>query len=255
MKKLILLILTLIVISPAISYSQELFIGPKAGLRYYKVRFIDPLDGDDFKSNYDVGYAAGITIVAKIPQEFSLGADLYFSRMGRNLDFEPGINNSATYNFIEAAPHIRKNFKLNLGRNLEPGDLYLSLGPNISYWLGGSGTLSTPDQSFNYDVSFGEVDSTQLSTHFIEGANRFLVSFDFGIGVGFPVSRNQYFYAELKYTLGNTFLGDQGDSFINFEGFDDNLRSQYRVIQLSAAYVFKTDPRTRKKGKSVRRRR
>lgn len=238
-----------------ICYGQEFSIGPLIGIHTYKVRFTDSEARDFFDSSSKLGYRAGFFVSFPLKNRYEWVAEAYYSAKGREVAFE-NFTNDADYEFLVMTHLLRKNFQLSLGEKIK-GSWFVNVGPNISYWLGGDGELAA-NVSLDYDVEFGDA-GTDIRTNYIVDGNRWLFGLDFGVGVGGAVfrpkgkvSEQENIQVELRYTLGQTFLGDEDGSVIpNILSFQDNLESSYRVLTLLVRYKIDLDLKNLKRGKST----
>ncbi|QSE96783.1 porin family protein [Fulvivirga lutea] len=232
--------------------AQKFDIGLLAGPQAYTVSFEDKDDRDEYDSKIKLGYRAGAYILFPLENDFAWSVEGFFSRKGRNLESNfngQDVVNNASYNFIELNFLLRKEFNLTLIKGLE-GKWFLNIGPNINYWLSGKGTIdATVD--LDYKVKF-EDGPGDFEYNYIRDGNRWLFGIDFGIGIDNQIIKSQKVEAELRFTLGQTFLGAKDGSVpVNDFQVNDNLRANYRVLALVIRYGIGVDFKNARKGKST----
>ena len=140
--------------------------------------------------------------------------------------------------------------KLGPFKNIGPFTWFLGLGPNISYFLGGSGTLETQGGTHEYKISFGGKEGDYEYLTFSD-VNRWQWGLDFNIGVISPLKNNRKLVTTVRFTYGHTQLGTENSSAMPILGFTDNLAHSYRILNLSFAYLFNVDLGLLRKGKST----
>lgn len=236
------------------SYGQQFLVGPKGGVQYYTADFADDSAEVRLDDQYKLGYKLGGTIIFPLPDEFYFGVEGYFSKKGRKYGFDGTATNNATYNFIELSSYLRKSYKVSLGEGKYPGFFFFNVGPNVMYWLNGKGTIDDV-ADLDYEIKFSEPVNSDYTVNYLKDVNRWLFGLDFGAGFSFLTKSDEDVTIELRYTYGHTYLGGEKASFLNILGFDDDLRSRYRVFHLSIAYLFDLDLQKAKKGKSTIKRR
>lgn len=228
------LVILLVVLSANCQWANgQLLFGPKVGLQAGQMQFERQAFQDQLDANLKLGFNLGVGITFPVIQPFSLHSELLFSSKGKaiNIPLE-SIKNVSRYYYLEMP--IMMRFEI-----LPKQGIYLGLGPNLSYWLGGSGELSAlvTDNSISpYNLHFGSDGSPD--DLIITDANRLQLGLQFGIGTLIKAQDDRKFMLELRYEMGHTFLGtDSGASIENLEFFD-NLESKHRVISFSMGYFW-----------------
>ncbi len=229
---------------------QKFDIGLLAGPQIYKVSFPDNDDKAAFDTKFKLGYRLGAYINFPMENDFSWCTEVYYSRKGRRIkDNANGFVNDATYNFGEISVLLRKQFEMNIIENIK-GKWFINIGPNINYWMSGKGHIES-NVGLDYKVKFGS-GTTDLENNYIVDGNRWLFGLDFGLGIDTPIIGTQKFETEVRFTLGQTFLGAKDGSIpVNDFQVDDNLRSHYRTISIVLKYGIGVDLHDAKKGKST----
>lgn len=251
-KQLLLLLMSAMMSVGSVN-AQKFSLGVKAGPLVLWSAYGDEFDGRNIDNKLKFGYYGAGLISFPLKNNYSCVIEGGFSQKGRNVRFG-GNQNYATYNFIDAALLLRRSFKFNLGKNI-PATWFANIGPHVSYWLGGKGTVgSIGNDGTKYKIQF--VDSllathTDFNTLYMVDANRWLFGADIGIGMTAPIKSTQRVLIELRFTWGHTFYGGLTSANYNWIEFSDrNMRTNERVISLTVAYLWDFDLKERKKGRS-----
>jgi hypothetical protein len=231
--------------------------GPKAGIQVYGVNYQLQSAKEQFDSKVKVGFNAGLEFNIPLASRFNLNPEINYTQRGRKIYInETGWTLNEVHHYIELPLILNyqveaKIRKLGPIKNIGPFTWFFGLGPNISYLLGGSGTLETNSGSLDYKISFGGNEGDYEYITFSE-VNRWQWGLDFNIGLISPLKNNKNLVTTLRFTYGHTQLGDEDGSSMPILGFTDNLKHNYRVLNLSFAYLFGLDVGTLRKGKSTK---
>lgn len=168
--------------------------------------------------------------------------------------------------------HVLANRRFLIGRGSRPTELYLGIGPILSYWISSDGTVTSTASTLDYTVVFGEP-AAGTNTLYAQAANRWLFGAELSVGTMIPITRTQRLLIELRGSLGLTTLM-QAPAVWAPAGSPMNenpylLNQRIHAASLSASYVFaynlmharlgksnkdktvkKRDPRKQKKDKS-----
>lgn len=235
-----------------LSFGQKFDLGMLAGPQVYKVSFTDDDAKDIYNSKFKIGYRVGAYIIFPLEDNFAWSVEGFYSRKGRKLENISDGNdviNDATYDFLEINFLLRKEYDLNIIEGIQ-GKWFITLGPNINYWLGGKGVIDD-NVDLTYKVKF-EDNISDLEYNYIRDGNRWLFGIDIGIGIDTPIINSQKFETELRFTLGQTYLGAENGSIpVNDFQNDDNLESNYRNLSLVLRYGLGIDLKNARKGKST----
>lgn len=244
-----------VVIASTSLFAQKFSLGAKAGPLVVWTKYGDKDYGKTIENDPKYGfYAAGI-ISFPLKNNYSCVIEGGFSQKGRNVKFGNGDDqNRATYYFIDAALLLRKSFKFNLGKNI-PADWFINVGPHISYWLGGNGTIGpVGSDGIKYKIKFSDtLDLSNFSTMYMVGANRWLFGADIGVGMEAPITQTQRIMVELRFTWGHTYFGNKDTQNYSWIAFtDNNMQANEKVLSLTLAYMFDIDLQKNKTGKSTK---
>ena len=250
---------------------QQFFLGAKGGVEAFTSRYQNPEIRYNIKNGIRGGMKGGGILIFPLPDEVSFVVELEYSIMGRRTKyFDCSLINKSTYNFIEFPLLLRKTFNLNIN-NFASG-VYVNIGPNIKYWMGGTSKImeiSAFGGDSKYSIQFSDtlagnnladIDPKTKDPIFymtMVNPNRFIYGLDFGIGYVAHVLGNQRFYAEARFTYVHTYLGKhnseiqmQSQVFTNYI-LQNDLRSAFRVVNLSFGWARHFDFRKLKKGQST----
>jgi len=120
---------------------------------------------------------------------------------------------------------------------------YLGAGPELNYWLGGTGRFEVYDpsrdviNSYSYTIHFGD-DNVETDKMNVTEANRLQVSFSFAAGFLMEIGENQLIGGDIRFSLGHTYMGIMNGGQIPQLGLTDNFESTLNVVELSAVYLF-----------------
>jgi hypothetical protein len=253
--KMLLLSLVLTLASTSWLHAQKFSLGVKAGILGLKSVYGDKSEGAPIEDKVKPGYYGAGFISFPLKNHYSCVIETGFSQKGRKALFEGGTGlNNGTYYFVDGALLLRRSFKLNLGKNI-PADWFVNIGPHISYWLGGKGTVGGANSDGTaYKIVF--TDTFKLGDFdkmYMINANRWLFGMDIGIGMTAPIKKTQRVVAELRFTWGHTYYG--GKTTQNYDSplfSDNNLRANEKVLCFSVAYMWDFDRKTGKMGKSTK---
>lgn len=231
--------------------SQHVLLGPKVGIQASKAFFDDEVYGDSYNSLITPTYHVGIVANFKVTDLFSLQTEVLYNQTTKKVKGkEFYLLNTERYQLITVPLLLRTTFKSGFNQ------YYFNVGPNLSYWIGGSGKIRTDElydhglQELSYKLKFGNSAST-LDVYYVEKPNHFLLGLDIGAGVMLPV-RDKYLMLDLRYTWGHTNLQNAGINYMGFLNYESNLAHANHVLSFSVAYLFEFDFLTMMtKGKST----
>jgi len=229
-------------------------IGPKIGVNLYKSRFNFKEDEKWFDQKTRIGFQLGATLDMPLKEMIHFVGEFYYSHKGKKtLITDSGLTNDARYQFLELPVLLRFSFN---GGKVSSGDFkwHLDLGPSISYWLSGKGSLYGNGPTSEYEIIFSETppNVSDFNKMYISNVNRFQWGLIAGVGINYPIYRHQVVYVDLRIGFGGTNLG-QHDTVANLNiiGFAESMSARFLEFSLSAAYTFEVDWIQTKRGKST----
>lgn len=204
----------------------------------------------------------------RVRKRFFLHFALQYSTKGRILELKDpeGTNNpynvqnlrdKVRYNYIDLPIVYTVDFKGKIGANKE-FKYNLGIGPVLSYWLGGKGTIENND---TYEFSTGIVpykvvfhkDPTQGTDNemIIQNPNRLQLGLNVTGSIIFEPTPGKHLMLTVRYEMGGTFLSTKSNGQINPTIFQEPLTSHNRGFRVSLAYLLDLKTDQRKKGKST----
>jgi hypothetical protein len=129
--------------------------------------------------------------------------------------------------------------------------VYLAIGPNLGYWLGGNGNiddLSSTAVPTYYKVHFGDAgdpDDLQISL-----PNRLQLGLVFGLGKLFELEGDRMLSVEARYEMGHSFLGSEAGVIEALE-YEDNLESKHQLISLNVGYFWVLHKKSKRRRSST----
>lgn len=137
--------------------------------------------------------------------------------------------------------HLLASRRYALGHNTRSTELYIGLGPVISYWLGASGSLSLPGSTTEYTVVFDEP-GAEANVLYVQAANRWLFGAELRVGTMVPISKTNRLLIELSGVAGLTAFTKSASSWSPIGPpltVETNMfNQQLHTVSLSASYVF-----------------
>lgn len=248
MKKIVLFIL---LFQLHTTYAQVLRIGPKAGIQTSRAMYDNKDFYDLMQSKYGLGYHAGLVMNVKVSDLISLQSELLYNQVTKRLKGNDTSQfNQERYKFLSLPLLLRVSHKLGYNQ------VYFNAGPNISYWMGGTGLLKTGElaeynlDELAYTISFDEA-KDDMNVMVVSHPNRILLGLDLGVGCMLPMGKT-HLMLDLRYTLGHTNMAKPETSYINIPGFVDDLNYSNHVMSFSCAYLIDFDLFTLStKGKTI----
>jgi hypothetical protein len=137
------------------SANGQFLVGPKLGVHAGKVKYERESFKARFEPEYKIGGNIGAAVTFPVMEPFSLHAELLFSFKGKSVTI-PGesLKNIGQYYYIEMPIMMRYVV-------WPEKSVFLGVGPNLSYWLGGTGKiddLESPAAYTSYKIHFGDGD-------------------------------------------------------------------------------------------------
>jgi len=237
--------------------AQEFSAGFNAGGGLSQVTYSRKEFRDLYTSELKPTFKGGLSLNIPLTRSFELYSEYNYARRGRKVK---AIENEWTMNEVHHFIEVPILFNLKrtgeikkLGpfRQIGPFTWIIGAGPNISYFLGGSGTLETQARQTDYQISFGghEGDYHYLT---FDPVNRWQWGLDIHLALLSPLANGKELLTSLKFTYGHTNLGNFDGSNMPILGFSDNIAHNYKMLTLSFSYLFHIDLREFYRGKSTK---
>ncbi len=255
-------LLLLLLFLATTTLSAQVYIGPVAGGSLSWTKF----DDDKYNDAYDVqarpGWHAGANISLKVRKRFFLHTSILYATKGRKLTGlqDQLLTNTARYDYVEMPIVYAVDFKAQLG-NGKQFKYYFGIGPNVSYWLGGKGTLYNSDlaesgdyaeRELAYRVVFrGEDEAPGPDEMNVADPNRVQLGLNLATGAVLEPLPHQRVLVMLRYELGHSFLSRTSNGEFAPTYFEDVLQARNKGVRLSVSYMIDLRTEDRKRGKST----
>jgi hypothetical protein len=239
-------------------YSQ-LLIGPTAGGQLSWVSFEEKGNKSYFDMRPHWGYHAGVALSFRVRKRFFLTSSFLYSTKGKSITGkqDPLLRHEVVYKYIDVPIVYSVDFKAKFGDNYE-FKYFLGIGPNISYWLGGKGSLYTSDFHENqapeldfeivFDKDENEIADAEMG---VEEPNRIQLGLNLAAGITLEPVPYQKFMFIARYELGHSFLSTESNGRFKNTYYQDDLRVRNQGFRLSLFYMIDIRTEERKKGKST----
>ena len=242
--------------------TAQFYIGPKAGIQVFKPFFSSGEEREGESYNPKIGLNLGMAAVLEVKENFALNFEIAYSQKGKEVrgGLDAGLKHDVTYNHIDFPLLFTRRFNASHGGN-KSYQWYVNAGPNISYWIGGSGRLSSSEllleegiERVDYDIVFDQpsFDNDQANINY---PNRWQLGLNLGGGMIFQPDKGNLLIVDFRLEMGSTFVGRE-DSSVDFPvsifAYSDNLRAVNGGLKVSVAYLFDSNLSQRKKGKSTK---
>jgi len=227
--------------------AQIIRAGIKAGPQLSWVDMDDPA----FNSVADVrpipGFHVGGVIQFKVKDRYFLNTEYIYSQKGKSVigKIDPHLNDKVIYRHIDIPVLFAMHFKGKLSESRQ-FKWYINAGPNVSYWLGGRGTINAGDLIENsvppldYKISFGtRPDHNNPEILYIKDANRLQFGMNVGGGIVLEPAPKQKVMIDFRYEIGHTRIGTpESSQFLIPSDYQDSLKGRNKGIRLSIVYLF-----------------
>ena len=115
----------------------QTFFGVKVGANATKISYESEVYKKFYDTKFAPGFTAGAVFLIENKERYGLYVEFLYSVKGKNVeshanDYETNV---ATYQYLDLPVLFRIKF------NEKNFNWFLQLGPEISYWLGGSGSF------------------------------------------------------------------------------------------------------------------
>lgn len=224
--------------------NAQLLLGPKAGARVSWLKYEDFAE-EDFERKLSFGYTAGITTAYKVKKRYLIQMDIMYTQNGKKIDgiSDPLLKNYARYHYLNTPIVYKVDFKESFGD--KAFKWYVGAGPNVNFWLGGSGTLKSIElaeeniEQINYKLIFSEEPANpENGGLYVTEANRLQVGLIISTGIVLEPMPGQTVMIDLRYEWGHSYMARAAGSFTDVLAYKDNLIARNQAIQLSVSYVF-----------------
>lgn len=247
----------------------QILIGPRIG---GQMSWVSYDDDSQIKEHYDIeplyGYFGGFTVAFRVRERFFLQTDFIYSRKGKVIEgtddaskSDPLLEYRSITHHFDVPIIYRMDFKGSFGDNLA-FKYFVGLGPNISYWWKGNGTMKSGElienhiEELEYDVKFGNSGENQdPSVLVVQDANRVQLGINFATGLVLEPAGGGVYVVDFRFELGHSYLYKDAPAQFTDITFTDPAKGRNMGFRLGVAYLLDTKISQRKKGKSTGRNR
>lgn len=250
----------LFVFVSSFSLNAQVLVGPVIGGQSTWIVF-DDKDYKDFNTVIPAyGFHAGGNLSFRVQKRFFLHTSIIYSQKAKTIKgkLDPDLNNKLRNHFIEMPIMYTVEFKGNLGKGNKEFKWYLGAGPNISYWMGGSGTISSSEltelniEKLKYKIVFNKTYEEQKDNQMnVNDPNRMQLGLNLSAGMVFEPLPDQKYMLTARYELGHSFYSGTSTGTFKQTLDEDVMRVRNQGIWISLAYLIDLKPSERKRGKST----
>ncbi|MBX2971019.1 MAG: PorT family protein [Cyclobacteriaceae bacterium] len=238
----------------------QILVGPVVGTHVGWASY----DDRDLKDFYDVsptfGFHAGGSVAFRVQKRFFLQTSILYTQKEKKISGgDDGMfSNSLRNRYIDMPILYTAEFKARLGKD-KIYKWYLGVGPNVSYWLGGKGTLANSSLDENlidelkYKVTFGKQTEVGEQEMNVEDPNRVQLGLNISAGLIFEPMGIHKFMLTTRYEHGHSFLSRSSMGVfgeINAQ-YQDELKVRNNAFVVSLYYFIDLKIEERHKGKST----
>jgi hypothetical protein len=237
----------------------QILIGPVAGGQYSWVSMDDKQTSNFFNIKPKLGYHAGLGLSFRVRKRFFLTSSFLYSTKGKTVEGKADqlLHHEVVYKYIDVPILYSVDFKAKVGNNYE-FKYFLGLGPNISYWLGGKGTLYNTDYNensvpeLNFKIAFRKTESEMGENEMVVNkVNRVQLGLNLAAGLVLEPVPDRKIIFLVRYELGHSFMSTDDNGHFPNTTYQDNLRARNQGIRISLFYMADIRTEDRKKGKST----
>jgi hypothetical protein len=239
--------------------SAQILIGPTAGPQISWVSFDDKDYKDTASVEPHVGFHAGFNLSFRVRKRFFLHSSFVYSTKGRTIKgkLDDNLKDKTRFSFLELPIMYTYEIKTHVGPNKE-FKWYFGVGPNISYWLGGKGTVNSSSvnedhtEPIDYKIVFDKDPATVTSDQLnVVDPNRIQLGLNLSAGFVFEPMGNQKFMLTIRYEMGHSWLSKNRAVFPGVNDYKAQLQARNNGFRFSIAYLIDLKTEERKKGKST----
>ena len=237
---------------------SQILVGPEVGGNYSWTSFGDKDQKKIYNGSPVFGFHAGGHLAFKVRKRFFLHTSLLYATKGRTLktDYDKDFKSTSKYTYIDMPISYTVDFKGQFGKGKE-FKYFLGIGPDISYWLGGTNKLTSGDLNEQnipeqkYKIVFKKNPQAQGDNEVnVADPNRLQLGLDLVAGMVLEPAKRQRIMFTIRYEFGHTYLGKSNGTFTQ-TFYQDPLQVRNQGFRISVAYLYDLKTEDRKRGKST----
>jgi hypothetical protein len=236
---------------PVLGLSQKFSLGLKAAPLVSWAAFGDKDQKKEFSRGLTAGYCGGALIIFPMKEQFDFVAEASYSQKARKLSFQNDTwKNKSVYHFMDFTMLLRKSFDFTMRKGVV-AQWYANIGPEVSYWINGKGSIYVDGPKYPYKMVFNKEHDASFTTMYMNNVNRWLFGLSVGTGIRAPLTETQHVGVELRFMSGHTYMGKKDSSYIEILTFEDTMLTNLKAVYMNFTYSVDLDLRKSRKGKST----
>lgn len=221
-------------------------LGALAGVSVSRFAYEDDAYGELYKTRFKPGHHLGMVLNYRVNRLYSLHTELSYLNKGIDVRYEDEIvkvKNRAGFHYLSAPVLLR--FSIHQMVNSQHLEFYANIGPELNYWLGGRGILTTTEpalfvkeNTLPYSVSFKEEEVVGRYM-VVKEPSRLQMALGAGGGVIFDLGRAQNFAVDFRasFGVGKSFHGKQEGGQYGLKLYSENLEGVHHTLSITASYL------------------
>lgn len=241
--------------------NAQILVGPVVGSHIGWASYDDRDLKDFYKSSPTYGFHAGGSIAFRVQKRFFLQTSILYTQKEKKITGggDGMFSHSLRNRYIDMPILYTAEFKARFKRD-RVYKWYLGIGPNVSYWLGGRGSLRNSEldesliEELNYKVTFGKQEEIGENEMNVAQPNRLQLGLNVSAGLIFEPMGIHKFMLTTRYEHGHSFLSRESNGVYGLPGvlyYEDELKVRNNAFVVSLYYFIDLKIEDRKKGKST----
>lgn len=235
----------------------QFWFGPKGGATRNDFIYQSEAYADTFLVEPSYSFEVGGVLIYQANDMFSVQTELFYERTKRSLESTELSDVAVTSNTANSFLSVPALFRVSFNRG--PTHYYVSGGPKVRMWLGGSGRISTDsnDEFVEGDnvwtrLVFNDKNSNTVNEIYaVPDANRVQYALVIGGGVYFDLYVGGRMLLDFKYAFGHSNMGFNNNPDFQLRDYTENFRYRSNTLSISLAYLFEYDVQGARKGMST----
>jgi len=254
-------LLLLVTILSTTTLEAQILVGPVVGPQVSWVSFDKHGDSKGaYKQTPVYGFHAGLGVSFRVHKRFFLNTAFLYSTKGKDLEGKDDalLKFKSKYSYIDVPMIYTVEFLHKVGK-VKQYKFFFGVGPNVSYWLGGKGSIENSQLNemiidrINYKIVYDKEENDYAENEMnVREANRFQFGLNFATGFVFEPLGYQKVMMTIRYELGHSYLDAKNPGTFRLTNeYKDDLRSRIQGFRVSASYLIDLRNSESKKGKST----
>lgn len=253
--------LCFIVVFVSFQVKAQFWFGPILGVSHVSRNYEDKnWKGGSYGISNTIAAHYGGVMNYTTHETFSVHVEAYVQRLKNTVRNLPGAENLIISNTAFTTINVPFLLRYRMPFNQYMSG-YLNFGPRLTYWISGSGDLSTDDDIFaqrgfetiEYKIRFSG-DPEGSTRMVLESPRRLKYALEFGGGFYIDLINHKRIMFDARYSIGHSFMAFNEGSTEFFpldNGYFENFEYQTNMLQFSISYLFGFDPIDSRRGRST----